>query len=748
MRGGALTGAGPLGALVTADDIGQPSPPATRSWSWLIPPLMAALTLAHHVHWLALNHALPVGDGGSHAMVVGRYLAWLDGHAPVPLESYPPLGHLSMAVAAELLGGGLPAAQLGVAVWIAVMALGASLLGLRLAGRTAAVVAPLVAVGTPWVANIGHDLLLDVPAAAMVPWILLFLWESRGFTRLGPSLGLGVAVAVGVGIKYTFLLWLTPAIALTALVTLIRAPLVLGPVLVSALPAAYVLTRIWARKPPSGQVDFLGLPVDPATGGLTLLLVVGAALTLGARLWWGRRLGRAEAGAEGGSAVPGWQRQLLRGLNLACALSVAFTLTLPWFYAAAPPFLGKLLSEAVEHRRVAGFHAARAFSSMLLWRSWPRSYEWSAIGAGLGLLTAILSLTGVWRWRGIRWLTGDLSGVRGWAALEATAVLVGCAAFGVWLHSQILPTDLRYYFYMPLLLGLLAGIAPCWLRLTRWTLAPALGALCLLQATWLPGRLEAVGLGDIPVAEQVRNSMNLVNSKDFIQLYTPARPLEVDLEGTMAEVSAIIVERAPRVNGRFPCHTVGMIAERTDDLESDGLRGYMGLLGIELCVVFPLDRLLPRRNKPMDRGPSEADMARARKQIITILSVEVGDPREGFEEDVEEALGRGIDRIYYKEVGSYRFRVYAAEPSGEPLYLDPAGLTPGRATPPGMEPPSAPPPPPDIRERGGMPADAPAPPAPDIRDAPAADAPAPPAPDIREALPPAPGAGGAPAPPP
>ncbi len=490
-------------------------------WVWRIavPLAWGLVALAWHAAWLAADQTLPSGDAPGHLLNVTRHHAWLYEGAGTPMQPFLPGVYLPAAALVQVLGPSMDATRLAVAGFSAFGVAGLSALGLFLQGRTAALLLPLLWLAAPSATNYSRLLLMDVPAAALMPWILLTLWGSDGFRRLVPTLLFGLFLGWAVLNKLTIALFLLVPLAVAGLVLVVRSPLALVPLVLAVVPLVRGFQGAWARKDLAAAMY-----TGPDFAGVKLTLGwLGGALALTLVLW----------------AVLRRRDSLRRGLALAGAAQVSGLVVIPWLHAMAPSVYEKLYREGVAEVIVTDPERVLAWNIEQLLVVVPHTWWW---GQGVFWLLVLVPL-------GLRWerLSGLLGPVKPWVGWRLWE-LAASAALGTWLISRTLPINARYVLPAALLLAVVWVVAVCRVRPTRWVLAPVLAVFAAgqlgserLPAAW------SIALQE-PVDQQVR--AGAVRGHQLLVAGPPREGMEQGLESAAAALVDL-----PGIGGQ--CRQVG-----------------------------------------------------------------------------------------------------------------------------------------------------------------------------------------------
>jgi hypothetical protein len=467
-----------------------------------LPLFWGILALWLHGSWLAADQLLPSGDAPGHLLNVTRHHGWLFEGKGTPMQPFLPGVYLPAAVLLQWFGPSIDAPRLAVAAFSALGVAGMSALGLQLQGRSAAMLLPLVWLAVPSASNYSRLLLMDVPAAALMPWILVALWGSNGFRRLLPTLAFGFFLGWAVLNKLTIVLFILVPLAVAGLTLAIRAPLGLVPLILAVVPIARGLESAWGRRRLAAAMytgpDAQGVKVTLAwLGGMLLVTLV---------LWFLARK----------------RESLQRGLALAGAALVTAMVVLPWLHAMAPSVYEKLYREGVSEVIVTDPARVLSWNLEQLLVVVPHAWWWGQLVFWLMLLVPLAL-----RWERIRTSLGTVVPEAGWRLWELTA----SAAIGTWMISRILPINARYVLPATMLLVVVMGVSLVRIRQTRWTLGPILGGIALAQLN--PSRLPAEWSLELqePVDQKVR--ARAVRGDQLLVAGSPRTGLEHSLESAL-----------------------------------------------------------------------------------------------------------------------------------------------------------------------------------------------------------------------
>ncbi len=434
------------------------APPAPRDprASVVIPAAAAAVTLALHLRFIALDHSLPVADASGHLLNTTRWLGWLAGGS-APREAFPPGVYLLAGELMRWQGLNWDLALTAVALHGAMLVAGLSWFATRAAGPMAGVTAAALALAAPFLTGASRMYLLDIPATAAIVWIWALCWESRGYSRWLPTLALGPVLAWGALVKYTLLLWIVPVLLLHGLRLVTRRPTALLPLCIASAACGLALDNL-VRHGTHGVASRVPLPSilaieQPLLGvGGFLLFAIAVTSVLGERT-----------------------RGVREGAVLGLSAILAVALITPWFFDSGAAVWVKLKHEAIDEVRAAGVEGGQTFAIAFAGSNWPAGRTLLAVGIvleGAGLAIA-LAARGRWqRWVGIspvQWFPGPVVEV---------AV---CCIVGVIVTAQMLPVDPRYYLPAVAGVAIVIAIGTCRLPVFAYTAGAAVLALSVAQ---------------------------------------------------------------------------------------------------------------------------------------------------------------------------------------------------------------------------------------------------------------------------
>ncbi len=555
--------------------------------SWALTIAVTALVVQVNSAWLAADEQLPWGDAPGHLRILVRWDKWVGAGWDVPVDPFPPALYLASDFFVRRVGAGLDTALFGVVVFAGVLAAGLSRVGYRLQGLTAAVVLPLAVLSTATIANYTRLYLLGLPAAALLPWVLLCCWTSEGYRRWLPTLGVGLTLGLAILAKYQIAYWLLPILVAPGLVMVARSPAALVPLLGVVPTFGLVLERLadQALVDPPASGELLGATIR----WQGLIIGETAAVLLG--LWLLVRWKAPER----------WRDRLQPGVALALAALLTLALVVPWGMVVADELYTHVQYVTQDMER-----APWPIHEAMLWGQidgfWPLARVWLKLGIGLALLELLLRWTPLKRTPPSRWLYGDETRLPHGVVLGVLA-LSGTAGVIVTV-TQVL-ADPRYYLPLFVLLGFLVALPLCRLRPTRWLLAPVLAAVCLLQLDpslgqsrpELSGRFVSMGVHSAYTSGRYEA---LTPSDGRWLLHYGAAPVRDAPAGATerALIAARKVRAVPRtLGGSTEC---GGIAYVTGvPIEDRTLYGLAALHGHGECMVDRLARIDPKTGRMM-----------------------------------------------------------------------------------------------------------------------------------------------------
>ncbi len=205
-------------------------PPPWGGLDWLQVAVLAAGAVVYGRFLTTLYAVMPpLGDAAGHAVAAVMMserlsLRWSQIAESLIFagSSYPPLLYILSA----LLSVGPPTAE-GLPRAVHAVVIGSLLLGWPLVrlrwGRASAWIWTLLQALSPWVIGYAGHYLLDLPLAATVGLGFVALLQARDFDRIGPGLLLAFVASAGMMLKWAWLLFLGPPLALCAGIALWRA---------------------------------------------------------------------------------------------------------------------------------------------------------------------------------------------------------------------------------------------------------------------------------------------------------------------------------------------------------------------------------------------------------------------------------------------------------------------------------------------------------------------------------------------
>jgi hypothetical protein len=177
---------------------------------------LVAFLAGSHLLWAAGDLRPPVADQAIHlenALACGRLVARGAWTATLELSAYyPPLVHCAAGLLHLLLGPSRLVALLATQAALLLVVFGTAAIGTRLGSPAAGVAAALLVGGYPEIFLESRAFMLDVPLTALVTVTVLALLRSEGFTRPGWILLTGCFIGLGLLTKWTYFLFLPPAV--------------------------------------------------------------------------------------------------------------------------------------------------------------------------------------------------------------------------------------------------------------------------------------------------------------------------------------------------------------------------------------------------------------------------------------------------------------------------------------------------------------------------------------------------------
>lgn len=209
----------------------EPSAPsAPTPWSWLwdtaLVLLVGGLTIAANLAWMRSYAFPPSGDFGMHLVEAASFEATLRETAN-PLKAlllawtwpspYPAAVYVVTFPFTGLLGPGVEAALVSQSVFVLVLMAGLYGLARSMAGRPAAVATMLAALGISPLLEQMRQYLLDFPLASALALSLCSMAWTDGFRHRTRTLAMGLCLGLSMLVKFTFVWFLFPALALAVL---------------------------------------------------------------------------------------------------------------------------------------------------------------------------------------------------------------------------------------------------------------------------------------------------------------------------------------------------------------------------------------------------------------------------------------------------------------------------------------------------------------------------------------------------
>ena len=130
---------------------------------------------------------------------------------------YPPLFHLSMVAFYKLFGVSMDVAAMVNTVYLAVLLISAYGIGREIGGRGVGILAAFITSSLPMVFAMSRYTYIEFALTAVVALSIWLLLLSRGFTSKRYSLLFGLSVGLGLLTKWTFSLFVFPALTIVLL---------------------------------------------------------------------------------------------------------------------------------------------------------------------------------------------------------------------------------------------------------------------------------------------------------------------------------------------------------------------------------------------------------------------------------------------------------------------------------------------------------------------------------------------------
>lgn len=192
-----------------------------RYWHLAALGLLIVAHLAVNWAWLSANVVILGWDRPRHLI---ESLVYNDILEQITLRSlfeawthsgyYPPLYHLAMVSSYKLFGVSMDVAVVVNMVFVALLLLSAYGLGSRLGGKAVGLLSAFVTSTLPMIFGMSRYSYIEFALTAVVALSLWLLLLSEGFGHKGYSLLLGACAGVGLLTKWTYVLFVLPAVAM------------------------------------------------------------------------------------------------------------------------------------------------------------------------------------------------------------------------------------------------------------------------------------------------------------------------------------------------------------------------------------------------------------------------------------------------------------------------------------------------------------------------------------------------------
>lgn len=197
-------------------------------WTLWVLGLLIVAQIAINWSWLSTNLNVVGWDRPRHLI---ESLVYNDILRQVDLTSlfraltysgyYPPLFHLSMVAFYKLFGVSMDVAAMANVVYVVVLLISAYGIGREIGGRGVGILAAFITSSLPMVFAMSRYTYIEFALTAVVALSIWLLLLSRGFSSKPHSLLFGLSVGLGLLIKWTFALFVFPAL----IVVILRAGL-------------------------------------------------------------------------------------------------------------------------------------------------------------------------------------------------------------------------------------------------------------------------------------------------------------------------------------------------------------------------------------------------------------------------------------------------------------------------------------------------------------------------------------------
>jgi len=299
---------------------------------------LLVLTLAHiiqNLYFISLDQVFLFSDGYALRAAEVHWELKEGGLAAYPRFPFPPLVLLVTNVFFALFGISLDVARWSQQLFTLILIPSVFYIGYRVAGRTAGLLAALVAASSPLMLNTSRGYFLDYGQTALTALAFALLLASEHFSRRSLAVSLGVVVGLAMLAKWSAIIFLAFPLAfllapsLWGILGTVRGRLLLGWSIFYLLATAglaflFINARLNAADTPTGLMDYL-------------LYVLLPAATFLAGIWGIER--KSEPPPEEGSP-------LSRTINFLLTMTIAFLLFAAWAIWSADFFIAKVIINA------------------------------------------------------------------------------------------------------------------------------------------------------------------------------------------------------------------------------------------------------------------------------------------------------------------------------------------------------------------------------------------------------------------
>jgi 4-amino-4-deoxy-L-arabinose transferase-like glycosyltransferase len=316
-----------------------------RSYGWAVGhanllTLLAllALTLAHviqNLYFISQDHVFLFSDGYALRAAEVHWELHEGGLAAYPRFPFPPLVLLTTNFFFAIFGISLDVARWSQQLFTIILIPSVFYIGYRVAGRSAGLLATLIAASSPLMLNTSRSYFLDYGQTSLTALAFALLLASDRFSRRSLSILLGIVLGLAMLAKWSAIIFLVFPLAfllapsLLGILGHLRGRLLFGWSILFLLATAglaylFISSRMAASDSPTGGVDYL-------------LYVLLPTATFLAGIWGLQKM----SGKPPEEGLP-----FSRSINFLLTMTVAFLLFAAWAIWSADFFIAKVIINA------------------------------------------------------------------------------------------------------------------------------------------------------------------------------------------------------------------------------------------------------------------------------------------------------------------------------------------------------------------------------------------------------------------